>query len=86
MISIRTRLIVLICLLIAVIDILSCLFFFIHTKNAQETMFKKLGISLATMLAQDNEVGLALDHAQTAFLGNPIKRVQAFDTDKEIGY
>ena len=86
MISIRTRLIVLICLLIAVIDILSCLFFFIHAKNAQETMFKKLGTSLATMLAQDNEVGLALDHAQTAFLGNPIKRVQAFDRDKEIGY
>ncbi|MBM2835396.1 MAG: hypothetical protein HW406_2557, partial [Candidatus Brocadiaceae bacterium] len=86
MVSIRTRLIVLICLLIAVIDILSCLFFFIHTKNAQETMFKKLGISLATMLAQDNEVGLALDLAQTAFLGNPIKRVQAFDRDKEIGY
>ena len=86
MVSIRTRLIVLICLLIAVIDILSCLFFFIHTKNAQETMFKKLGTSLATMLAQDNEVGLALDHAQTAFLGNPIKRVQAFDRDKEIGY
>src|SRR3972149_4872563 len=86
MISIRTRLIVLICLLITVIDILSCLFFFIHTKNAQETVFKKLGISLATMLAQDNEVGLALDHAQPAFLGTPIKRVQAFDRDKEIGY
>jgi len=47
---------------------------------------KKLGISLATMLAQDNEVGLALDHAQPAFLGPPIKRALAFDRDKEIGY
>ena len=72
MISIRTRLIVLICLLIAVIDILSCLFFFIHTKNAQETVFKKLGISLATMLAQDNEVKLSLSHAQPAFLNASI--------------
>ena len=62
--SIRTRLIVLICLLIATIDILRCLFFFIHTKNAQDAVFKKLGISLATMLAQDNEVELALSHAQ----------------------
>ncbi|MDO8141255.1 MAG: HAMP domain-containing protein, partial [Candidatus Brocadiales bacterium] len=86
MISIRTRLIVLICLLITIIDILSCLFFFIHTKNAQETVFKKLGMSLVTLLAQDNEVELALDHAQPAFLGTPIKRVQAFDRDKEIGY
>ena len=73
MISIRTKLIVLICLLITVIDILSCLFFFLHTKNAQEMVFKKLGISLATMLAQDNEVGLALDHAQPAFLDLPLK-------------
>ncbi|HHT9136642.1 MAG TPA: PAS domain S-box protein [Candidatus Wunengus sp. YC60] len=86
MISIRTRLIVLICLLITIIDILSCLFFFIHTKNAQETVFKKLGTSLVILLTQDNEVKLALDHAQPAFLGTPIKRVQAFDRDKEIGY
>ncbi|MBI2472327.1 MAG: PAS domain S-box protein [Planctomycetes bacterium] len=86
MISIRTRLIVLICLLITVIDILSCLFFFIHTENAQETVFKKLGTSLVILLAQDNEVELALDHAQPAFLGTPVKRVQAFDRDKEIGY
>src|SRR3989304_2345648 len=86
MVSIRTRLIVLICLLIATIDILSCLFFFIHTKNAQEAVFRKLGISLATMLAQDNEVELALSHAQPAFLDAPIKRILAFDRDKEIGY
>ncbi|MBI2472026.1 MAG: GAF domain-containing protein [Planctomycetes bacterium] len=86
MISIRTRLIVLICLLITVIDALSCLFFFIHTKRVQETVFKKLGMSLVTMLAQDNEVELALGHAQPAFLDAPIKRILAFDRDKEIGY
>ncbi len=71
MVSIRTRLIVLICLLIATIDILRCLFFFTHTKNVQDAVFKKLGISLATMLAQDNEV--ALSHAQPAFLDAPLR-------------
>src|SRR3989339_167537 len=86
MISIRTRLIVLICLLIAVIDILSCLFFFVHTKRVQEAVFKKLGISLAMMLAQDNEVKLALSHAQQAFLNASIQRILSFDRDKEIGY
>ena len=86
MISIRTRLIVLICLLIAVIDMLSCLFFFVHTKRVQEAMFKKLGISLATMLAQDNEVKLSLSHAQPAFLNASIQRIASFDMDKEIGY
>jgi len=86
MISIRTRLIVLICLLIAVIDILSCLFFFVHTKRVQEAVFKKLGISLATMLAQDNEVKLSLSHAQPAFLNASIQRISSFDRDKEIGY
>src|SRR3989339_539562 len=86
MISIRTRLIVLICLLIAVIDMLSCLFFFVHTKRVQEAMFKKLGISLATMLAQDNEVKLSLSHAQPAFLNASLQRISSFDRDKEIGY
>ena len=86
MISIRTRLIVLICLLIAVIDMLSCLFFFVHTKRVQEAMFKKLGISLATMLAQDNEVKLSLSHAQPAFLNASLQRIASFDRDKEIGY
>jgi len=86
MISIRTRLIVLICLLIAVIDMLSCLFFFVHTKRVQEAVFKKLGISLATMLAQDNEVKLSLSHAQPVFLNASLQRISSFDRDKEIGY
>jgi HD-GYP domain-containing protein (c-di-GMP phosphodiesterase class II)/HAMP domain-containing protein len=52
----------------------------------QEAVFKKLGISLATMLAQDNEVKLSLSHAQPAFLNASIQRISSFDRDKEIGY
>src|SRR3990172_9584660 len=84
--SLRTRLIVLICLLISIIDVGGCFFFYIHTKNAQEKVFEKLGMSLVTMLAQDSEVELAINHVQPAFLRTPVKRVLTFDRDREIGY
>lgn len=84
--SLRTRLIVLICLLISIIDVGGCFLFYIHTKNAQEKVFEKLGMSLVTILAQDSEVELAINHAQPAFLRTPVKRVLAFDRDKEIAY
>ena len=79
MISIRTRRIILICLLITIIDVLGCLFFFIHTKRVQDAALKKLGTSLVILLAQDNEMELAVDHAQPAFPETPIKRILAYN-------
>jgi|GEM_PF-6690156 len=86
MISIRTKLVFFIFLLIAIVDALSCLLFLIHTKRQQKEVFKKLGASLVTLLAQDNEVKQALSYEQPAFLDIPIKRLKALDREKEIGY
>ncbi|MBU6391303.1 MAG: HD domain-containing protein [Planctomycetes bacterium] len=86
MISIRTKLIFFIFLLIAIVDAFSCLLFLIHTKRQQKEVFKKLGASLVTLLAQDNEVKQALSYEQPAFLDIPIKRLKALDREKEIGY
>ena len=86
MISIRTKLILFMCLLIMIIDALSCLFLFVHVKREQEDAFKKLGMSIVTILAEDNEVKLALSHAQPAFLDAPIKRIMTFDRNDERGY
>ncbi len=86
MTSIRTKLVSLICLLIFVIDMASCLSLYIHAKEQQEEILEKIGTSLITLLAQDNEVRLALSHKQLAFLDEPIRRMRSFDTEEEIGY
>lgn len=49
-------------------------------------MLRKIGTSLVTLLARDNEVKLALSHAQPAFLDVPIRRIRAFDREEEIAY
>ena len=48
-------------ILIIIIGILICLFFLIHSKRQQEETLRKLGTSLVTLLAQDNEVKHALN-------------------------
>lgn len=86
MLSVRTKLILLICVLTAIVDALSCLFLIAHEKSVQKEVIRKLGMSLITLLAQDNEVELAMSHGQLAFLDMPIKRTKAFDREEEIGY
>ncbi len=86
MTSIRTKLISLICLLIFVIDMASCLSLYMYAKGQQEEVLRKIGTSLVTLLARDNEVKLALSHVQPAFLDVPIKRIKSFDREEEIAY
>ncbi len=86
MIGIRAKLIIFMGLVIIIIDAISCLFFFINSKRQQEEALQKLGVSMVTLIAQDNEVKHALSSRQPAFLDNPIKRLQAFDREQEIGY
>src|SRR5574337_47384 len=86
MISIRTKLILFISVLVIMIVTLSCILFLIHSKRQQEETFKKLGMSLVMLLAQDNEVKYALNYTQPAFLDTPIKRIRALDREDEIGY
>lgn len=86
MISIRTKLILFICLSTIVMNALSCTFFLVHEKRQYEEVLKKLGISLVRSIAQDTEVEFALSNSQPAFLDLPIKRTKAFDKDEEIGY
>src|SRR3989339_608972 len=86
MFSLRTKLILFMGILIIIIGILICLFFLIHSKRQQEESLRKLGTSLVTLLAQDNEVKHALNYTQSAFLDAPIKKVQALDMEEEIGY
>ena len=86
MFSLRTKLILFMGILIIIIGILICLFFLIHSKRQQEETLRKLGTSLVTLLAQDNEVKHALNYTQSAFLDAPIKKVQALDREEEIGY
>ena len=86
MFSLRTKLILFMGILIIIIGILICLFFLIHSKRQQEETLRKLGTSLVTLLAQDNEVKHALNYTQSAFLDAPIKKVQALDMEEEIGY
>lgn len=86
MIGIRAKLIIFMGVVIIVIDAISCLFFFINSRRQQEDALQKLGVSMVTLIAQDNEVKHALSARQPAFLDNPIKRLQAFDREEEIGY
>src|SRR5574341_2034189 len=85
MISIRTKLVFVICLLIVTIGSLSCLLL-IHAKREQQEMLGKLGELLVTQLSQDDEVKIALSTMQSAFLDKPIKRIKALDREEEIGY
>ncbi len=86
MFSIRTKLILFTSLLIVIISASICLVFFINQKKVHEEELKKLGSSLVMLLARDNEVKLALSHVQYVLLSNPIKKMQAFDREEEIGY
>jgi len=86
MVSIRTKLIIFIGLLIVTIDTFSCLFFLTYAKKQQEETLAKLGTSLVMLLAQDKEVRHALNYAQPAFLDTPIKRIRSLDREEEVGY
>ncbi|MCF6157466.1 MAG: PAS domain S-box protein [wastewater metagenome] len=84
--SIRIKLILFINALISIVGILSCLFFFMHSKKQHEEALKKLGISLAIVLAQDDKVKHALKYTQPSFPDALLKKIRALDTDDEIGY
>ena len=86
MISIRTRLIFYMSMLVIIVGAVSCVFFLIYSKKQQEESLKKLGGSLVMLLAQDNEVKDALSYSQRAFLDTPIHVVNELDIEKEIGY
>lgn len=85
-ISIRSKLIFCISLLIVIIGLFSCLIFFIHEKKEHEGALRKLGSSLVMLLARDSEVRLALDTGQYEFLKTSIKKIRAFDRENEMGY
>ncbi|MBE7444833.1 MAG: HAMP domain-containing protein [Planctomycetia bacterium] len=86
MMSIRTKFIFFMSMLVIMIGLLSCLFFLIHSKRQQEEVLKRFGTSLVMLLAQDNEVKHALSSAQPAFLDAPIHKVRELDREEEIGY
>ena len=86
MISIRTKLIVFMSVLIIVIGTISGVFILLYSKRQQEESLKKLGTSLVMLLAEDNEVKHALGYAQPAFLDSPIHKIKALDGEEEIGY
>lgn len=86
MISIRTKLILFMSILVVTIGVLCCVFWINHTKRQQEDALKKFGTSLVMLLAQDNEVTYALHSAQPAFLDAAINRLRDLDREEEIGY
>ncbi|OQY98535.1 MAG: hypothetical protein B6D35_11805 [Candidatus Brocadia sp. UTAMX2] len=86
MMSIRTKLILQVGILVIIIDALCCVFFLYHAKRQQEDALRKFGTALIILLAQDNEVTYALRSAQPAFLDAAINRLRALDMEDEIGY
>jgi len=86
MFSLRTKLIFFICLLIIIIDAFICLFFYIHSTREQENGLKKLGMSLVTLLAQDDEMISGIRYNQPAFAESSLNMVKAFDREVEIEY
>ncbi|MEK6621064.1 MAG: HAMP domain-containing protein, partial [Planctomycetota bacterium] len=86
MASIRTKLILYVNITIAVMDLISILLFFVYLKKNEQKSLEKLGISLVSLVSQDNEVKQALSYAQPALLAIPIQRMLSLDGNGEVAY
>lgn len=86
MTSIRTKLIFYVNLTIAIMDVVSLLLFFVYLKKNEQASLEKLGISLVSLVSQDNEVKQALSYGQPALLAFPIQRMRLLDGNSEIAY
>ena len=86
MASIRTKLILYVNITIAIMDMISILLFFVYLKNNEQKSLEKLGISLVSLVSQDNEVRQALSYAQPALLAIPIQRMLSLDGSGEVAY
>ena len=86
MASIRTKLILYVNITIAIMDMISILLFFVYLKNNEQKSLEKLGISLVSLVSQDNEVKQALSYAQPALLAIPIQRMLSLDGSGEVAY
>ena len=67
-------------------DMISILLFFVYLKNNEQKSLEKLGISLVSLVSQDNEVRQALSYAQPALLAIPIQRMLSLDGSGEVAY
>ncbi|MBI5307331.1 MAG: PAS domain S-box protein [Planctomycetes bacterium] len=86
MTSIRTKLIFYVNITIAIMDLISILLFFIYLKKNEQSSLEKLGISLVSLVSQDNEVKQALSYTQPALLAIPIQRMLSLDRSGEVAY
>lgn len=86
MTSIRTKLIFYVNITIAIMDLISILLFFIYLKKNEQRSLEKLGISLVSLVSQDNEVKQALSYTQPALLAIPIQRMLSLDRGGEVAY
>ena len=86
MISIRTKLILYVNITIAIMDMISILLFFVYLKKNEQASLEKLGISLVSLVIQDNEVRQALNYGQPALLSIPIQRMLSLDRGDEVVY
>ncbi len=86
MASIRTKLILYVNITIAVMDLISILLFFVYLKRNEQRSLEKLGISLISMVSQDNEVRQALSYTQPALLAIPLRRMLSLDRGGEVAY
>ncbi len=84
--GIRTRLILFLNLIIISVDLISCFFFLVLFRKYQEKELKRLGTTLVVLFAQDNETKYALYYSQPSFLDAPMRKIQLFDEEDEIGY
>ena len=84
--SIRTKLILYVNITIAIMDLISIFLFFVYLKKNEQKSLEKLGISLVSLVSQDNEVRQALSYAQPALLAIPIQRMLSLDGNGEVAY
>ncbi|MBF8277340.1 MAG: two component system sensor histidine kinase, hybrid [Candidatus Brocadiaceae bacterium] len=86
MTSIRTKLILYVNITIAIMDLISIFLFFVYLKKNEQKSLEKLGISLVSLISQDNEVKQALSYVQPALLSIPIQRMLSLDRSGEVAY
>ncbi|MCP5007218.1 MAG: HAMP domain-containing protein [Planctomycetes bacterium] len=84
--SIRFKFLLFMTLLLILIGIVSCSFFYTQIKKQLEDELKKRGYSLIVQLAQDGEVKDSMSVAQKAFFEDPISRLRKLDRDKELAF
>ncbi|MCF6148098.1 MAG: PAS domain S-box protein [Candidatus Kuenenia sp.] len=84
--SIKAKLTTFMALLILIVSAICCTIFYLHDRKEHSEQLVKFGSSLASLLAQDNDVKLAITANQPAFLEAPIRNINSYDIDKEVAY